>query len=388
MPAHALRAFASLVALFALSFLLACGNGNQKACTVSGGTCCTPSSSDACVAPLFLFATTQGGQLPSYPVDRGTGSLGTPVSTPGPAISLGLASRGNLFLYASDSQNDAVAAFSINGTSGALIPVPGSPFSLGGIVGEPTGLTMGPGNFFYAANINGSVNAFTVGGNGALSQTPNSPFAAGMTPVGIAFGQSPTSASFLYVTNSGDLLGTISGYSVNTTTGDLTPVPGSPTVTSLNSRPLGILFDGINDTVNGPYVYVALNQAGTIAGFSVDPNTGALTPVPGSPFPGVSLPIGLAQFQNFLLVGNSDQTISVFTITQATGALAPVSGSPFFTGTLGSSLAIAGQRLYAPQSGASGIVALNINTSTGALTPLTGSPFAAPSAPVLLSGGP
>ena len=91
MPAHALRAFASLVALLALSFLLACGNGNQKACTVSGGTCCTPSSSDACVAPLFLFATTQGGQLPSYPVDRGTGSLGTPVSTPGPAISLGLA---------------------------------------------------------------------------------------------------------------------------------------------------------------------------------------------------------------------------------------------------------------------------------------------------------
>jgi len=118
-PAHALRAFASLVALFALSFLLACSNRNQKACTVSGGTCCTPSSSDACVAPLFLFATTQGGQLLSYPVDRGTGSLGTPVSTLGPAISLGLASRGNLFLYASDSQNDAVAAFSINGTSGA-----------------------------------------------------------------------------------------------------------------------------------------------------------------------------------------------------------------------------------------------------------------------------
>jgi 6-phosphogluconolactonase len=89
-----------------------------------------------------------------------------------------------------------------------------------------------------------------------------------------------------------------------------------------------------------------------------------------------------------LFAGNGDQTISVFNITQSTGALTPVSASPFSTGTLPGSLVVAGQTLYAPQAGGSGIVALSINPSTGALTPLSGSAFPAPSAPVLLSAGP
>jgi 6-phosphogluconolactonase (cycloisomerase 2 family) len=298
---------------------------------------------------------------------------------------------GNFFLFASDSQNNAVAAFSIFAPTGVLTPVSGSPFSLGSIAGQPAGLVMGPANFIYAANTNGSVNAFSVAGDGSLSPISGSPFPAGAVPAEIAFGQSPlgpTPANFLYVTNLEDQLGTISGYSIDTATGSLTPVPGSPFATSLNSRPFGILFDSFNDAVNGPYVYVALSQASGIAGFSVDPNTGALTPVPGSPFLGVNLPVGLAQFQNFLFAGNGNQTISVFNITQSTGALAPVSGSPFSTGTLPGSLVVTGQTLYAPQAGSSGIVALSINPSTGALTPLSGSAFPAPSAPVLLSAGP
>jgi 6-phosphogluconolactonase (cycloisomerase 2 family) len=298
---------------------------------------------------------------------------------------------GNFFLFASDSQNNAVAAFSIFAPTGVLTTVSGSPFSLGNIAGGPTGLVMGPANFLYAANLNGSVNAFSVAGDGSLSQISGSPFPAEAVPAEIAFGQSPqgpTPANFLYVTNLEDSLGTISGYSINTSTGSLTPVPGSPFTTSLNSRPFGILFDSFNDAVNGPYVYATLNQASSVAGFSVDPNTGALTPVPGSPFPGVNLPAGVAQFQNFLFAGNGDQTISVFNITQSTGALTPVSGSPFSTGTLPGSLVVAGQTLYVPQAGGSGIVALSINPSTGALTPLSGSPFPAPSAPVLLSSGP
>lgn len=392
---HALRASALFLAVVVLSLILTtCTSQPRIACDAIGSCCQSLSSSltsDACVAPEFLFATTQSGQILSFSVDRSSGTLGTPASTAGPATSLGLTSRGNFTLFASDSQNNAIAAFAIDGGSGGLTAVVGSPFSLGSIAGEPTGLTMGPANFLYAANNNGSVNAFSVARDGSLSQIPSSPFPAGTTPAEIVFGQSPqgsTPPNFVYVTNSGDLLGTISGYSIDTASGNLTPVPGSPFTTSLNSRPTGILFDSFNDAVDGPYVYVALSQASGVAGFSVDRNTGALTPVPGSPFPGVNLPMGLAQYQSFLFAGNNDQTISVFSITQSTGALTPVSGSPFSTGTLPGSLVVGGQTLYAPQAGASGIVALSINPSTGGLAPISGSAFSAPSAPALLSAGP
>jgi 6-phosphogluconolactonase len=391
MSLRALRSHAGfLLPLFLLMILAGCGTTNHV-CPLSSGSCCGPAV--LCVAPQYLFATTQSGQVLSFPVNRSTGALGTPTTTAGPAISLGFASLANFAVYASDSQNDAIAAYSINFGTGALTPIAGSPFSLGNIVGEPTGLAIVPANFLYTANINGSVNGFSIAPDGSLSQVSTSPFPAGDTPAAIVFGQSPqgqTGANFLYVANSSSALGSVSGYTIDTASGALTPVPGSPVFTGANTRPFGLVYNSFNNTGNGPYLYVGLNQSNRIAAFSVDRTTGALTPVPGSPFSGVNAPVGLAQFQSFLFVGNQgDQTISAFSVNPADGSLTPVTGSPFAVGTEGSSLAVSGLVLYAVQAGGNGIIALSINSSTaGGLAPISGSPFAAPGTPVLLSAGP
>ena len=77
-----------------------------------------------------------------------------------------------------------------------------------------------------------------------------------------------------YVANSGD--STVSAYSINANTGALTPVPGSPFVAGLEPESV---------TVNpaGTFAYVA-NSGGTVSAYSINASTGALTPVPGSPF--------------------------------------------------------------------------------------------------------
>ena len=70
---------------------------------------------------------------------------------------------------------------------------------------------------------------------------------------------------------------TLSAFSVNTGTGMLTAVPGSPFATG--ARPTAVAVDSA-----GKFVFVA-NQAGnSIAVFSIGVN-GVLTPVVGSPFP-------------------------------------------------------------------------------------------------------
>ena len=98
-------------------------------------------------------------------------------------------------------------------------------------------------------------------------------------------------------------------------TGALTAVLDSPFTipgrTVADSQPLGLV-----DT--GSYVYAALSPATSqIAGFSIASGTGALTPVPGSPFSAGTNPTAVVSAGNFLYVINpsngsisSDSTIS------------------------------------------------------------------------------
>src|SRR6202012_4268773 len=92
------------------------------------------------------------------------------------------------------------------------------------------------------------------------------------------------SGKFLYASNDNDFFGnnptdSISAFTIEPS-GALTPVPDSPFAIpgpgGGTSEPFGIV-----DT--GSFVYAALlNQ---VAAFSVDSTTGALAFVPGSPFP-------------------------------------------------------------------------------------------------------
>jgi 6-phosphogluconolactonase len=266
-----------------------------------------------------------------------------------------------------------------------LTALTGSPFSTGtlsvpGALASPPGiLASSPGsNLLYVAD-SGTVDTFTISTAGvpaALSGAPSLPEA------GFSIAVDP-SGQFLYAADD-DPPGGIFAFTIDST-GALTAVPGSPFTipgqTAANSLPLGIV-----DT--GTYVYAALSQTNQIAAFSIVSGTGALTPVPNSPFPAGTVPFALVWNGSLLSPGNllyainsSDGTISGYSINSTNGVLTPVSGSPFSIAGLSMATDSFGQYLYVASP--IGIQAFAINISSGALTPSTGSPFAASGATLL-----
>ena len=141
----------------------------------------------------------------------------------------------------------------------------------------------------------------------------------------------PLRAQFVYVANLAD--NTVSGYRIHRKTGALTPIPGSPFATGFS--PYSVAVDP-----TGQFAYVAnesienyrAGRPGTVSGYSIDRKTGALTPVPGSPFAGGDVPrsVTVDPTGQFAYVTNVySNTISGYSIDRKTGALTLVSGSPF-----------------------------------------------------------
>ena len=83
------------------------------------------------------------------------------------------------------------------------------------------------------------------------------------------------------------------------------------------------------------FAYVTIPALNEIAGFSIDSASGTLTPLAGSPFPAGQGPSATAESDGgyFLYVVNAgSSTLSVYSIDQTSFALTPVSGSPFALG--------------------------------------------------------
>ncbi len=84
------------------------------------------------------------------------------------------------------------------------------------------------------------------------------------------------SGKFIYVSDSANVF----GFSINSANGTLTPVSGSPFP--------GHLQFGFSSTLrvdpSGQFLYLAADDINAIAGYKIDSTTGALTSVPGSPF--------------------------------------------------------------------------------------------------------
>jgi 6-phosphogluconolactonase len=129
--------------------------------------------------------------------------------------------------------------------------------------------------FVYVAEGSNNVTAFHIGPTGALTPVPGSPFLTGV-PSSVAV--DPFSGS-VYVPNSSSR--TVSAFHINPTTGALTPVKGSPF--PAKGEPSAAAVDLL-----GRFVYVAESSnadfSGTVSAYSIGRN-GALAPVPGSPSP-------------------------------------------------------------------------------------------------------
>jgi len=335
-------------------------------------------SCSTCTVPTFLFAaelnTVSGFTLSTSGAPSLVGSQTGPNSTEGIVVD-----KSASFLFVSDFQNGTVDALTINPTSGSLSAVAGSPFSAGPAPGAG-GLAVDPSTrFLYVTQMNSAaVAGFTVAaGTGVLTPIPGSPFPAANTPVQAIV---DPSGKFLYVSNLNDASGGISAYTIDSTSGALTPIAGSPFPTQPN-------FPGPNRMAiggGGKFLYVGMsgtaNANNSVSGFSIDATTGVLTQITGSPFTTGNDPQGITTDPGgkFLFTANSaGNTVSVFTIDGSSGALAPISGSPFATLASPAALAIdpAGQFLYVGENSANGIEVFSINATSGAVTTISGSPF-------------
>ena len=390
------RAVAMVLAL-PLSLGLACGKSGL------GNGPLVPTCDNCPAPPEFLYATSPGA-IVGFKIDQSTGALGSPLTIAGPSQSLGMAAAITFGrLYVSDFVNNTLQGFSINSSTGGLNAIPGSPFSLGGTPPGAGGVSpfVSSGSYLYVTNLNAGVVAGLTDESptGALNTVPGSPFPAGDTPVEAVVAGSQN--QFLYVSNLNDSAGGISAFTIDFNTGALTPMPGSPYATGAAGSfpgPSALAISGNDQTL-----YVGLvgttNANNKIAAFAIDANTGALTPIPGSPFTTGNapqymaiVPVTFVAGTEFLYTANvQDKTISGFIVDGNSGSLTPLSGSPYHGATSLGDLAVtptstsANFFLYAADPQAKAVIAFTIDGTTGALSPVSGSPFPAGKAPTLLT---
>jgi 6-phosphogluconolactonase (cycloisomerase 2 family) len=272
-----------------------------------------------------------------------------------------------------------VTAYAINSSTGSLAAIAGSQLKSGGM--NVVDITVDPtGQFVYEANYGGGISAFTINSvTGGLTAVPGSPFPTpppipGNNNSGVNSVTVDPTGKFLYAALNGS--NAIAAYSINSSTGALTTVVGSPF--AAGSVPMTVRVDP-----SGRYAYAVNQHSDDISAYLVNSNSGALTPIAGSPFSsGGGSPTGLAVDPSgrFLYVTNSGpNNVSAFSIENNTGILTPLAGAPFASGAgpWGAFVHPSGQFLYVTNNGAGTISGYTIDSTSGALTPISGSPFVA-----------
>jgi len=224
----------------------------------------------------------------------------------------------------------SISAYHVAPGGKSATEVPGSPFPAG--AGSVAIAAANPGLLYVANSLSNDVSGYLLDANGVATSLPGSPYPAGNAPASVEveppFFPNPLGGpTLVFVANAGS--NDVSVYSI-ANDGGLAAVPGSPFVTGG-----GPSSSGTGNALPLKFVYVANSKSNNISGYSIDPSTGALTPLAGSPFAAGAGPSSLAVASGrvFRYTANTgSNNLSVFSIDSKTGALTPASGSPFPVG--------------------------------------------------------
>lgn len=336
-----------------------------------------------------LMAVACGGGDPNY--------VGT-ASAPGFVPVAGIAPP--RFAYVANYGTSNVSGFAVNPTDGKLtsIPASGSPWATGI---NPKSIAVDPAvKFAYVAN-NGSnnVSIFSISSIGALTNIGSgSPIAAGSQPASVAV---DPLGRYVYVANGNAAASTISAYTMDSSTGRLTPIAGSP-FAATGISPASIAIDP-----TGKFVYVANFGSsalpGSISIYSIDAGTsgghvpgalisqGSITTTVDSP---TSIIVTASAAGTFAHVANfGNDSLTSYSVNTSNGALTSTSPSIALSGGTSPTSVVAepnGKFVYAtnlslPSNG--NVAAFSIGqaiSNGGALTALSG----ASATSTLTGGGP
>lgn len=245
-----------------------------------------------------------------------------------------------------------------------------------GVVTPPfvPGAGIAPPRFAYVVNFSSdNVSGFTVNAtSGALTPITGtgSPWTTGTNPTSMAV---DTGVQFAYVVNSGS--DNISTFSI-AASGALTAVGGALPATG--SVPKGVAVDPL-----GRYVYVVNSGDDTISAYARNSSTGLLTPLANSPYAsGGTAPSAIAidptgkfvYVANFGVGGSVPGSITIFSIDTASataGDLVPVASSTIATNVSSPasiSISPSGAYAYVANYGNDSVAAFDVNTTDGKLS--------------------
>jgi len=285
------------------------------------------------------------------------------------------------YIYVGNGADTFIAGFGLN-SSGALSVLSGSPYN-NGVAAQSLAVT--PANtFLYAGTTNG-IYAYAINSNGSIAvQNSGSAVAQDMVATQM---QVDSTGNYLLASGIGTSIGAqaIGIYTINTSTGLLTAITGSPLplYTGNGSTPAVVTPTGLLITPNNSYVYVSLGTLGvqiltlgTGGALSTGSTLSLLTPISTSTSPSDT---GLASdpLSAFLFVSEINTGLRVLSIGTG-GSLKEVSGSPYAVGTgpSGVILDTTGSYVYVANKGSNNISAFTLTAASGKLTPIAGSPFA------------
>ena len=362
---------------FLLAVLAGCGGGSSGTSTSNNGGGSNGGGSPLPAGTELLYVGDNVGVIHGFAVDPNSGNL-TPLPTvavtnQAAAADVGLAAdSGGMVLYATTAGvgGPNVASFIVNKNTGTLtlsnsvaLSVPTRKLAAVErnlyVIPDPTANTA---ELFVF-----SIDPITA----ALTQLTSPKVTLPGVPHDLAIAPS---GSWLGVTFDGNSGGEIEGMLRSPNGGAAGLQQGSPTSTGGDSP------QGIRLTPDGKFVLVVNQGTSNLSIFSLDSTTGALAAVPGSPFASGSAPgpVAIDPSGKFVFVGDTGgNSLSAYT-SDAAGSLTPVTGTPIPLGgnAQPSSIAVdpAGKFVYVsivPQE----IAGFALDASTGVLTPVTGSPF-------------
>src|ERR1035441_5883316 len=206
------------------------------------------------------------------------------------------------FVYTGDSDDNAVSMFTVNQTTGVLTPV--SPAEVPtGYESSPGFVTVDPsGKFLYTsgdASDDSTIAMFTINSTTGLL-TPMTPVKVYTGPIPFDLAVSPN-GKFAYVVNNDSGMGNdigVAQYTVDSTTGVLTPSTSEWVATG--DGPTAIAVDPTSK-----FAYVVNRLDNTVSMYTIDPTTGNLRLNATAANPSGAIVTGTAPFRIILVVAGS-----------------------------------------------------------------------------------
>jgi 6-phosphogluconolactonase len=349
-------------------------------------------SLDYVVGYVYMTTTkTSPGLIDQYSIDYQSGalsSIGTPIAAGNDPTAL-VAAPGGRFLYVVNHLDSTVQEFAVQG-DGTLVSVKTYPIS--GTL--PTAIAIDPqGKFLYvtftyqtgfSASMPGpgGVTIFPVNADNSLGTALTQP--VGNNPVGVTVSYYN---HFVYVLDQEpNPNAAVLGFSQNTTTGALTPVPGT-TITTVAGKTVatgfasGVVPSAIAEEPTARFLYVTDEAANQMIGYVVGAS-GALTPMVNGPFRAGLFPINLTidpRGQLIYVANYNSNAIEGYQIDSSTGTPSGAVGAfATATGTGPTCLTIdpsLGVYMYTSNSLDNSVTGEKLTPNNGGLLAVQNSPF-------------